>query len=153
LPDWLVLSLLAAGFVAVLLAKAHRNTQRMVARTLQRRPNPTESEFVAILSRDVNPETAEFVWFAIIEYLARWQLTPDPDDHLFIDLPIDEDDPMLDWMPRYARLYGADWKFWPAWPKGWRFTVRNFARWLEFGLAQQSCRDFCRSWSHPPLAA
>ena len=138
MPDWLVLSLLAAGFVAVLLAKAHRNTQRMVARTLQRRPNPTESEFVAILSRDVNPETAEFVWFAIIEYLARWQLTPDPDDHLFIDLPIDEDDPMLDWMPRYARLYGADWKVWPAWPKGWRFTVRNFARWLEFGLAQQS---------------
>jgi hypothetical protein len=138
LPDWLVPSLLAAGFIAVLFAKAHRNTQRMVARTRQRRPNPTESEFVAMLSREVNPETAEFVWFAMIEHLERWQLTPHPDDHLFKDLPIDDDDPTMDWLPRYAQLYGADWKFWPPWPEEWAGTVRNFARWLEFGLAQQS---------------
>src|SRR5690242_15870024 len=110
----------------------------MVARTRQRRPNPTESEFVAMLSREVNPETAEFVWFAMIEYLERWQLTPHPDDHLSKDLPIDDDDPAMDWLPRYAQLYGADWKLWPPWPEEWAGTVRNFARWLEFGLAQQS---------------
>jgi hypothetical protein len=138
LPDWLALSLLAAGFVAVLLAKAHRTTLRLVARTRQRRPNPTEGEFIAMLSRDVNPETAEFVWFAMIEYLQKWQLTPHPDDHISKDLPIDDDDPTLDWMPRYAQLYEANWKSWPQWPAEWDGTVRNFARWLELGLARQS---------------
>jgi hypothetical protein len=110
----------------------------MVERTRGRRPNPSEREFVALLSRDVNPETAEFVWFAIIEYLERWQLTPHPDDHLSKDLPIDEDEPAKDWLPRYAELYGADWKQWPKWPEQWDGTVGNFARWLELGLAQQS---------------
>lgn len=110
----------------------------MVARTRQRRRNPTESEFVAMLSREVNPETAEFVWFAMIEYLQPWQLTPHPDDHLSKDLPIGDDDPVMDWLPRYARLYGADWKIWPQWPEERAGTVRNFARWLELGLAQQS---------------
>jgi hypothetical protein len=137
LADWLVPSLLAAGFIGVLFAKAHRNTQRMVARTRQRRPNPTQSEFIAMLSRDVNPETAEFVWFSIIEYLQPWQLTPHPDDHLSGDLPIDDDEPAIDWMPRYAEFYGANWKIWPQWPKHWEGTVRNFARWLELGLSQQ----------------
>ena len=138
MPDWLVPSLLAAGFIAVLFAKAHRNTQRMVARTRGRRPNPSGSEFVAMLSRDVNPETAEFVWFAMIESLQPWQLTPHPDDHLFEDLPIDDDEPTMDWMPRYAKFYGANWKDWPRWPEDWEGTVRNFARWLELGLSRQS---------------
>ena len=110
----------------------------MVARTRQRRPNPTESEFIAMLSRDVNSKTAEFVWFAMIEYLQRWQLTPHPDDHLVNDLPIDDDDPHLDWMPRYAELYGANPKEWPQFPEDWEGTVRNFARWLELGRSQQS---------------
>jgi hypothetical protein len=74
----------------------------------------------------------------MIEYLQKWQLTPHPDDHISKDLPIDDDDPTLDWMPRYARLYGADWKSWPQWPEEWEGTVRNFARWLELGLARQS---------------
>ncbi|MGZ3257371.1 MAG: hypothetical protein ACXU68_11445, partial [Croceibacterium sp.] len=74
MPDWLVPSLLATAFVGVLFAKAHRKTQRMVARTRARRANPTQDEFIAMLSHDVNPETAEFVWFAMIEYLQRWQL-------------------------------------------------------------------------------
>lgn len=91
-----------------------------------------------MLSRDVNSKTAEFVWFAMIEYLQRWQLTPHPDDHLSNDLPIDDGDPHLDWMPRYAELYGADPKEWPQFPKDWEGTVRNFARWLELGLSQQS---------------
>lgn len=109
----------------------------MVARTRQRRPNPTQSEFVAMLGRDVNPETAEFVWFAIIEYLQPWQLTPHPDDHLSADLPVDRDEPTRDWMPRYAEFYGADGKRWPPWPRHWKGTVRNFARWLELGLSRQ----------------
>ena len=137
MPDWLVPAFLAAGFIAVLFAKAHQKTQRMVARTRQRRVNPTESEFVTMLSRDVNPETAEFVCFAIIEYLQRWQLTPHPDDDLVNDLPIGSDDPTIDWLPRYAELYGANWKLWPKWPQGWDGTVRNFARWLELGLSRQ----------------
>ena len=138
MPDWLISALLAAAFIAVLFAKAHRKTQRMVERTRQRRRNPAEREFVAMLSRDVNPETAEFVWFAIIEYLQPWKLTPHPDDHLSNDLPIDDDEPVMDWLPRYAELYGANWKAWPQWPEGWGGTVRNFARWLELGLSQQS---------------
>ncbi len=90
-----------------------------------------------MLSRDVNSKTAEFVWFAMIEYLQRWQLTPHPDDHLFNDLPIDDDDPHRDWMPRYAELYGANPKEWPPFPENWERTVRNFGRWLELGLSQQ----------------
>ena len=138
MADRLVPFLIAAGFIAVLFAKAHRNTRRMVERTRQLRRNLTESEFVAMLSRDVNPATAEFVWFSIIDYLRRWQLTPHPDDHLFRDLPIDDDEPTMDWLPRYAELYDANWRDWPQWPEEWDGTVRNFARWLELGLSQQS---------------
>ena len=109
----------------------------MVARTRARRPNLTESDFIAMLGRDVNAETAEFVWFAMIECLQAWQLTPHPNDHIVKDLPIHEHDLTLDWMPRYAALYGADAKNWLQWPVGWEGTVRNFARWLELGLSQQ----------------
>ncbi|MGZ5822062.1 MAG: hypothetical protein ACXWI1_11340 [Croceibacterium sp.] len=110
----------------------------MVARTRARRANPTQDEFIAMLSHDVNPETAEFVWFAMIEYLQRWQLKPHPDDRLLKDLPIDDNDPRLDWVPRYAELYEANPKEWPPFPQEWERTVRNFSRWLELGLSKQS---------------
>jgi hypothetical protein len=56
-------------------------------------------------------------------------------DRLSLDLPIDDDDPAMDWLPRFAAMHGKDHKVWPDWPKNWKRTVRNFARWLELGLA------------------
>jgi len=134
LVDWLIPSIFAVGFVAVVLGIGWRNTRRTVARTLARRTNLTRDEFVALLVPDVSPGTAEFVWDATIECLDVWHLSPHPDDHLVRDLPFDDDDPTMDWLPTFAKMHCLDWKAWPKWPADWEGTVRNFALWLELGL-------------------
>jgi hypothetical protein len=133
MPDWLIFSAVVMLFIGGVFVVASRNTRRMVARTLARRPNPTEAEFMAMLGGDVRPEVAAFLWETMIPYLEP-KLTPHPDDRLFDDLPIGDDDPSMDWLPEFAERHGLKAKHWPQWPEEWDGTVRNFARWLEAGL-------------------
>lgn len=133
MPDWLISTAVVILFIGGVFLIGTRNTRRMVARTLARRPNPSEAEFVAMLSEDVRPEVAVFLWETMAPYLEP-KLTSHPDDDLVGDLPIDPDEPAMDWMPEFAKRHGADWKHWPQWPEHWEGTVRNFARWLEAGL-------------------
>ncbi len=133
MPGWLI----PTAFVIIIMGSvffvAWRNTRRMIDTTLARRTNPTRHEFVAMLSDDVRPETAEFVWDSIASLVAP-RLTPHPDDHLADDLPIDPDEPAMAWMPEFAARHAVDAKQWPQWPDEWEGTVRDFARWLEAGL-------------------
>jgi hypothetical protein len=108
----------------------------MISNTLARRENPTRDEFVAMLGGDVSPATAEFLWDTMIPYLMP-KLTPHPIDHLALDLPIDDDDPTMEWLPAFAELHGRDHKDWPNWPSDWKGTVRNYAKWLESGLPNE----------------
>ena len=129
--------MIPAAFVTLLMGAvffaAWRNTRRMIDTTLARRANPARHEFVAMLSEDVRPETAEFLWDSIADVVAP-RLTPHPDDHLVDDLPIDPDEPTMDWMPEFAQRHGLNAEHWPQWPDAQENTVRNFARWLEAGL-------------------
>jgi len=133
MPDWLIPAAITIVIMGGVLLVAVRNTRNMVARTRARRPNPTEAQFMAMLSADVRPEVAAFLWETMLPYL-KPKLTPHPDDHLFDDLPIGDDDPSLDWLPEFAERHGMKAKHWPQWPEDWDGTVRNFARWLEAGL-------------------
>jgi hypothetical protein len=120
-------------FLGLVLWRAVHNSRKMVERTLARRPNPSEAEFMATMSGHVRVQTAAFLWETILPYVAP-KLTPDPDDHLWRDLPIDEDDVTMDWPEHFAKANGLSrWK-WPDWPEGDEVTVRNFGRWLDQGL-------------------
>lgn len=133
MPDWAWPWATGIAVVALLIGVAWRNTERMISNTLARRDNPTREEFIALLERDVSNETAAFMWDTMIVYLEP-RLAPHPMDHLALDLPIDDDDPTLDWLPSFAELHGKNHKDWPEWLKDWKGTVQNFARWLELGL-------------------
>jgi hypothetical protein len=134
MPEWLFPASFAAVFVVGLFLIAYRNTWRMIARTRARRPDLSHSEFVVRLSRDVRPETAEFLWEQMAFLLPT--VAPHPDDHLWNDLPIDHEEPTSDWLIEFAKRHGARWEDWPDWPAGTACTVRNYARWLERGLEQ-----------------
>lgn len=129
-----------SAFVVVALSLwfsiAWRNTKKQIARTSDRRKNPSRDEFRAMLADDVSPETAEFLWETMIVYLEP-KLTPHPEDHLVKDLPIDDGDWSMDWVLDFADKHGLDHKAWPYFPEGWEPTVRNFALWLEMGLPQE----------------
>jgi hypothetical protein len=133
LAGWLIPGAVVALFLIALSAIARRNTRRMIERTLAARPNPTESQFLAMLeSDDIRAEVAQFVWQVAAPCVAP-DLTPHPDDHMWLDLPIDEEEPLMDWWVEFAALHGVA-KDWPGWPDGWECSVRNYARWLELGL-------------------
>ena len=126
-----------AAAIAVLLAIGlflffFRKVWRMVQRTKARRPNPSRDEFVALLSREVRPETAAFLWQRMAFLLPT--VSPHPDDHLWNDLPIDESEPMNEWLAVFAERHGVGIEAWPVWPAGTPCTVRNYARWLERGI-------------------
>lgn len=133
MPGWLLPAAVAGLVVLGVAAVAYRNTWRMVQRTKSRRPNPSRTEFVAMLSHDVRPRTAEFLWEQMAFLLPT--VAPHPNDHLWNDLPIDESEPMTDWLAAFAERHDVDAQDWPAWPAGSPSTVRNYARWLESGLA------------------
>ena len=84
------------------------------------------------MAADVSPQATAFLWATILLYVAP-QLTPHPDDHLWQDLPIDEDDVTRDWPRDYADAYKRELDAWPDWPKGVPVTVRNFGVWLDCG--------------------
>ena len=123
----------AAAVLALVIWRAVRNTGKTIERTLARRPNPTKDEFLAQIAPDVSRATAEFLWATILSYVAP-RLTPHPDDHLWQDLPIDEDDVTLDWPRDFAKSRGRDLRSWPDWPDDRPVTVRNFGCWLDSAL-------------------
>lgn len=86
-----------------------------------------------MMEADVSPEAAAFLWNTTLIYL-RPDLTPHPDDNLAIDLPILEEDWILDWPRDFAREQGLVESNLPDWPEGWQPTVRNYGRWLSLGL-------------------
>lgn len=133
MPDWPIPMAFFVLVMGAVFFAAWRNTRRMIDATLARRANPARHEFVAMLSEDVCPETAEFLWDSMIDLVAP-RLTPHPDDHLVDDLPIDPDEPAMNWMPEFAERHGVKAESWPRWPEAREATVRNFARWLEAGL-------------------
>jgi hypothetical protein len=135
MPGWVLAASFAALLAVVAALALFRHVWRMVQRTKARRPNPTRAEFVAMLRREVRPETAEFLWERMAFLLPT--VAPHPNDHLWNDLPIDESEPMVEWLVDYAHRHGLSAQDWPAWPAGSPCTVRNYARWLELGLARQ----------------
>ena len=132
MPGWMLAASFAALLVVVAALALFRHVWRMVQRTKARRPNPSRTEFVAMLSHEVRPETAEFLWERMAFLLPT--VAPHPNDHMWNDLPIDKSEPMTDWLVEFAQRHRVSANDWPAWPGGSPCTVRNYARWLERGL-------------------
>lgn len=135
LPDWLLATLVVGAFLGILFGVAWRNTKRQIRETLARRSNPTETEFMGLMSGDVSEEAARFLWQTTLPYLEfhKPPLTPHPDDDLVKDLPIDDDDISMDWPREWAEQQGFHESNLPDWPKEWSVTLRNYGRWLDMG--------------------
>ncbi|MEL1251921.1 hypothetical protein [Aurantiacibacter gilvus] len=119
--------------MAALFAVGWRNTGRMIRTTKDRRPNPTEAEYLGLMRSDVSDEAAKFLWDTASRDLGP-QLTLHPDDHLTEDLPLDPDNVRLDWPREFAKLHGFDEAQQPDWPEDWPLTVRKYGQWLDLGL-------------------
>lgn len=135
LPDWLLATLFVVGILAILFGVAWRNTKRQIRDTLARRPNPTEAQFMELMSGDVSEEAARFLWRTALPYLEfhKPPLAPHPDDDLVKDLPIDDDDISMDWPREWSEIRGFHDSNLPDWPKDWPATIRNYGRWLDMG--------------------
>lgn len=129
-PEWLAMTGFVLAALAILLGLGFAMLRRDHARVAARRPNPTEAEFLAMMAQDCSPEAARFVWEQAIFYV-KPRLTPHPDDLLFDDLRIDDDDIGIDWSRDWAEQQGLSESDLPDWPESWPLTVRNFARWLD----------------------
>ncbi|AKM08964.1 hypothetical protein AB433_01615 [Croceicoccus naphthovorans] len=125
--------MVVVGGLGLLFAIAARNTRRQINTTFARRKNLEQSEFLALMYNDCAPEAAEFLWETTKFYLAP-RLTPHPDDDLFRDLPIDDEDWSIDWPRDFARQYGFSESDLPEWPKEQPVTIRNYGRWLSTGI-------------------
>lgn len=132
MPDWLVPTGLVFGLLGIWFAIGWRNFQRQIARTVARRANLDEREFMALMDVDCSKAAAEFLWRRSAFYLAP-RLTPHPDDDLLRDLPIDHDDWSMDWPRDFAREQGFHESNLPDWPEDWPITIRNYGRWLSMG--------------------
>ena len=130
----MALTVVAAAAIAFLIFARH--VGRMIDRTRARRPDLSREQFVAALSRDVQLATAEFLWERMSFLLPT--VAPHPNDHLWHDLPLDESEPMEEWLDEFAGQHSARPDAWPPWPAGSPCTVRNYALWLERGLARAS---------------
>lgn len=128
--EWVLPSALVLISFAVLVGLAWRNTQRQIARTLERRSNPTHEEYLALMLPEVSCEASEFLWETASCYL-KPKLAPHPDDDLMKDLPIDPDDVSLDWPREFAHQQGFAVRELADWPPGWPVTLRNFGKWLD----------------------
>ncbi len=133
---WLIAASIATLVALGLFLVLFSHVWRMIQRTKARRPDLSRTGFVASLSRDVRPETAEFLWEKMAFLLPT--VAPHPNDHLWNDLPIDESEPMTEWLGDFADRHGVIPQAWPSWPAGSPCTVRNYARWLESGLARRA---------------
>ncbi len=129
-PQWAAATGFVVAGLAIWIAIGFWLTRRAHRRVAERRNNPTEAEFLAMMAQDCSPEAAQFLWDQAAPYVAP-RLTPHPDDLLIGDLCIDDDDIDMDWPRDWAREQGLVEDDLPDWPKGWPLTVHNFARWLD----------------------
>ncbi len=132
LPEWVAVTLFVVVGLTIWLGFGFWMLRRARRRVALRRANPTETEFLAMMAPDCSPEAARFVWAQALPYVEP-RLTPHPDDHLFKDLCIDDDDVGMDWVRDWAERSGNLESDLPDWPKDWPPTVRNYARWLDSG--------------------
>ena len=79
---------------------------------------------------DCSPDVSQFLWDQTLFYVEP-RLTPHPNDHLFEDLKIDDDDVAMDWTREWADRQGFHESNYPDWPENWPTTVRNFGKWLD----------------------
>lgn len=135
MPEWLFATLFGAGFIAIICVMAWRNTKRLVARLIDRRPSPSKDEFLALMAPDVSHEASEFIWerSAILLAFGKDELAPHPDDHLVEDLPIDDEEWSMYWPQEWAELKDFHESNLYDWPGDWPVTIRNYGRWLDMG--------------------
>lgn len=129
-PEWLTVTFFVVAGVAGWLVYGYRSIRRAHERVLQKRPNPTEPEFLAMMRQDCSSDSAQFLWNQALSYVEP-RLTPHPDDNLFFDLKIDDDDVAIDWTREWAKKRGFHASNYPEWPENWPATVRNFGMWLD----------------------
>ncbi|NCP14351.1 MAG: hypothetical protein GW858_09340 [Sphingomonadales bacterium] len=132
IPEWLAVTIFAVTALTGWLALSFVMIRRAHRRVAVRRPNPTETEFLAMMAQDCSPDAARFLWAQTLSYVEP-RLTPHPDDLLLDDLCIDDGDVTMDWPQVWAERQGLPKSDLPDWPKEWPLTVRNFARWLDLG--------------------
>lgn len=116
--------------VPIWFAFGYWRIRRAHVRVLERRPNPSQEAFLLDMATDCSTEAAEFLWEQALPYVEP-RLTPHPDDHLFDDLKIDDEDVSMDWTYDWAKPRGFHESNFPDWPDEWPLTVRNFAKWLD----------------------
>lgn len=142
-PEWVIAVPFAVILLIIIVYVGHRDTQRQIAQTVARRPNPSHEEFLALMAPDVSLDAAEFLWENSVEPLSFFKgIGPHPDDDLAHDLPIDEDEWSMDWPVDFAKRHGFSDKLYPDWPDGWPATIRNYGKWLDIGL--------CEAGKHSP---
>lgn len=130
IPEWLAVTGFVIAALAVWIALGFLALRRAHARLAARRANPTEAEFLALMTQDCSPEAARFVWAQALPY-GTPHLTPHPDDLLIGDLCIDDGDIDTYWRAEWADQQGVPERDLPDWPDRWPLTVRNFARWCD----------------------
>lgn len=131
IPEWLALTLWVSLVLTLAVTWGLHSIRKAHRKLAEKRPDPSHDQFVDLLAPAVASDVAEWMWNCLLPYYRP--MTPHPNDHLFTDARIDEDDVTMDWLPRFAEDHGLDWKAWPDWPDGEELTVHNFARWLQQG--------------------
>jgi hypothetical protein len=136
IPEWLAKTTFVLAVLAICVTSGIVLQRRGWARLAVKRPNPTQDEFLELISDSVSLHTAEWLWNVALPYYGS--LTPHPDDHLAKDAMIDDDDWGMDWPRDFADYSGFSEKSYPDWPPDWPATIRNFGRWLDLGRAASS---------------
>ena len=102
-----------------------------------RRASPQQSQFLALLSNDCEPDVAAFLWDELAVY---WHpITPHPDDDFLMDLSIDHDEPE-DWLFRFCKMNRLNIVEVQPWQPDWPTTVRQLARWLSEERLRQTAK-------------
>jgi hypothetical protein len=130
--SYLLGGLAIVGMFSAIYFIGERKHRRMARALLQRRPNPTKSEFISLLAPICDAVVADFLWEELLPYF-KPILTPHPDDDMVADLPIDPEEP-ADLTAAFCDRFNIDESNYAHWPEGKSATVRNIACWLASGL-------------------
>lgn len=125
---WIAAGVIGACSVAYVTISV-RKWRRLTAALLMQRENPTREQFVIMLDRDADAETAGWVWDEL-QVDCGAKLTPHAEDDVLRDLSIDPDE-QNDWVRDYCRRFDLSEADLAPWPDGEPMTIRNLARWLS----------------------